>query len=80
VPLCVEIFGFDNVIGVRVVDEVLYFFTFSFVILILVLVVDFGFYIEENISPVPATLATVALSRNVLTVTRQYTGFRELKW
>lgn len=42
-------------------DKVLYLFTILFLVLTLVLVVDFGFDIDEGVSPVALALSAMTL-------------------
>lgn len=61
-PIVVEALRVGDVVGMGVVDEVLYLLTVFLVILGFVLVVDFGLDIEEpRGAVVPSPLAAVAL-------------------
>jgi hypothetical protein len=61
-PIVVESLRVGNIVGMRIVDEVLYLLTVFLVILGFVLVVDFGLDIEEARSAVVSSpLAAVAL-------------------
>lgn len=51
-----------RVVGVRIVDEVSYLFTFLFVVLNFILVVDLGFYVDEGVATVATALAAMALN------------------
>jgi hypothetical protein len=60
-PIVVKTRAFGDVIGVCIVDEVLYLFALLLFILGLVFVIDLGFDIEEGGPPVSPALATMAL-------------------
>lgn len=50
-----------RVVGMRIVDEVTYLFTFFFIVLDFVLVVDLGFDIDESVATVATAFAAVTL-------------------
>lgn len=62
-PIIIQAAALTFVVGMGVVDEVLYFLTVLLLILTLVLIVNLGLDIEESVSPVSSSLAAMALLR-----------------
>jgi hypothetical protein len=60
-PIIVESPRVGEVVGMGIVDEVLYFLTIPLIILALIFIIDLGFDIEEGISLVLAPLAPILL-------------------
>lgn len=60
-PIIVHASAVGNIVGVGIVNEILYLFTVFFVVFGFVFVLDLGFDIEESCAVVLAPLATVTL-------------------
>lgn len=64
-PIIVKSRALGDVVGVRVVDEILNLFAVFLLVLGLILVVDFGLDIEEGCPPVSPALPAMTLARHV---------------